>query len=37
VFTDYNGVTKSLNHAINAPNRVEVLEKPFNHLLNRRG
>jgi hypothetical protein len=29
-------VSKSLNPAVNAPSRVEE-EKPFNHLLNRRG
>jgi hypothetical protein len=26
-FTDYNGVTKSLNHTVNAPERVEVSKK----------
>jgi hypothetical protein len=26
-FTDYKGVTKSYNHAVNAPERVEVSKK----------
>jgi hypothetical protein len=33
VFTDYKGVTKSCNHTVNAPKRVEVPKKTTQPLL----